>query len=59
MDLNKYFQIKLKENFQKISNKKRKCTHPNCNKKAIKSHTISRASNLLKISSNDNHVYSI
>jgi len=59
MDENKLFQIKLKEHFQKISNKKRKCSHPNCNERAINSHTVSRASNLLKISSKNNNLYSI
>lgn len=59
MNTYKLFQIKLKENFQKISNREKKCSHPNCNKKAIKSHTVSKASNLLKISSSKNIVYSI
>lgn len=54
----KQFQIKLKEHFQKVSNKKRKCSHPNCNERAINSHTVSKASNLLKISF-ENHVYQI
>lgn len=58
MDEYKLFQIKLKEHFQNISNKKRECSHPNCNERAIKSHTVSRASNLLKISFK-NHVYQI
>ena len=59
MDSNKLFQIKLKEHFQKISNKKRKCSHPSCSKKAVGSHTISKASNLFKISSKNNNLYSI
>lgn len=58
MDEYKLFQIKLNEHFKKISNKKRECSHPSCNKKAIESHTVSKASNLLKISSK-NHVYQI
>lgn len=58
MDANKLFQIKLNEHFQKVSNKKRKCFHPNCNERAIKSHTVSKASNLLKISF-EKHVYHI
>lgn len=58
MDEYKLFQIKLNEHFKKISNKKRECSHPSCNKKAIGSHTVSKASNLLKISSK-NHVYQI
>lgn len=58
MDAYKLFQIKLNEHFQKISNRKRECSYPNCNKKAIKSHTVSKASNLFKISSKNN-LYSI
>lgn len=60
MDANKLFQIKLKEHFLKISNKKKKriCYHPSCNNKAIQSHTVSKASNLLKISF-EKHVYHI
>lgn len=58
MDDYKQFQIKLKEHFQEISNKKRKCSHPNCNERAINSHTVSKASNLLKISF-EKHIYSI
>lgn len=58
MDVYKLFQIKLNEHLKKISNKKRECSHPNCNKKAIKSHTVSKASNLLKISF-EKHVYHI
>lgn len=58
MDANKLFQIKLKEHFKKNSNKRRECCHPKCNKKAIKSHTVSKASNLLKISF-EKHVYHI
>ena len=58
MDAYKLFQIKLNKHFQKLSNNRRKCSHPNCNERAIKSHTVSKASNLLKISSK-NHVYQI
>jgi len=58
MDAYKQFQIKLNEHFRKVSNKKRKCSHPSCNERAIKSHTVSKASNLLKISF-DKHVYHI
>lgn len=55
----KSFQIRLKEHFQNILNKKRTCSHPNCNKKAIKSHTVSKASNLLKITSKNNKINNI
>ncbi|MGE0051103.1 MAG: hypothetical protein AB7S49_06205, partial [Arcobacter sp.] len=58
MDVYKLFQIKLNEHFKKISNKKRECSHPNCSRKAVGSHTVSKASNLFKISSK-NHVYQI
>lgn len=58
MDAYKLFQIKLRDYFKEISNKKRKCSHPSCNEKAIKSHTLSKASNLLKISF-EKHVYYI
>ncbi len=58
MDVYKLFQIKLNEHFKKISNKKRECSHPNCSRKAVGSHTISKASNLFKISF-QNHVYQI
>ena len=59
MDAYKLFQIKLNKHFQKLSNNRRKCSHPNCNERAIKSHTVSKASNLLKISSKNNKIYSI
>lgn len=58
MDDYKQFQIKLKEHFLKISNKRRKCSHPSCNERAINSHTVSKASNLLKISF-EKHIYYI
>ena len=59
MDEYKQFQIKLKEYFQEISNeKRRKCSHPSCNERAINSHTVSKASNLLKISF-EKHIYYI
>lgn len=56
----KMFKINMNKHFQKkLNNKKDKCNHPNCNEKAIGSHTVSKASNLLKISDINNCVYSI